>query len=377
MKDGQKTYHRLPPKKICLLLPGLNAGGTENYVLRYLRHFSHVDNYTIVVRSGCTGDLFKEYTKLPIEISYKPIGFLNPVRWYAFYTFLSKRKFDSLCDFNGNFGGIPLLIGKISGIEKRLVFYRRSSDAFEHSILKAMYNKLVNYLVYKCSTKILSNSHEAIENFFNYRSPDDPRFKVIYNGINFSELEIKYSKRHCQVVLGIDGRKHVIGHVGRYDPSKNHETIFRVARTIKSYRDDVVFVFCGRGTESLIFRDLLVKFDIDDICLTLGVREDIPLVYHSFDLFIFPSITEGQPNALIEAMGIDLPIIASNIKPIKECTPDHVLHNLIDPYDVEKYCKTILGIIDGDLDIGDFQCGRFVREKFEADLNFLKFREQL
>src|SRR5690606_10939585 len=59
----------------------------------------------------------------------------------------------------------------------------------------------------------------------------------------------------------------------------------------------------------------------------------------TMNCFLFPSITEGQPNALIEAMVLGIPCIASNIEPIKETI--EATNNLFAPQDVNGFVKTI------------------------------------
>ena len=54
----------------------------------------------------------------------------------------------------------------------------------------------------------------------------------------------------------------------------------------------------------------------------------------NFDVFYFPSVTEGQPNALIEAIMCNIPILASHISPIKEVIPKKYFNLLVDPFDV-------------------------------------------
>src|SRR5690606_33929956 len=73
-------------------------------------------------------------------------------------------------------------------------------------------------------------------------------------------------------------------------------------------------------------------------------RPDIPKVLNTLDCYYFPSITEGQPNALIEAMISGLPIVASDIDPIKECVPPFFIDELVPPLSVDHAVQKILDI---------------------------------
>src|SRR5690606_15090444 len=74
----------------------------------------------------------------------------------------------------------------------------------------------------------------------------------------------------------------------------------------------------------------------DKSIFLLENRKDIPKVLNAFDLYYFPSITEGQPNALIEAWIKGIPFLASNIKPIKDIVPEELYSYLSNPLDAEK-----------------------------------------
>src|SRR5690606_26927613 len=132
----------------------------------------------------------------------------------------------------------------------------------------------------------------------------------------------------------------VIGHVGRYDPSKNHQTIAEVAERLCQNNSILFFVLCGKGTDSKECKALFNKVPENQIKF-LGNVNNIEQLYPAFDLFYFPSVTEGQPNALIEAMLSDLPVVASNIEAIKECFPIDKIYQLVSPTDIEGAIITI------------------------------------
>ncbi|MNT34782.1 Glycosyltransferase Gtf1 [compost metagenome] len=98
---------------------------------------------------------------------------------------------------------------------------------------------------------------------------------------------------------------------------------------------------CGKNTDVYLNKSVEENIFLKDKVKVLGYRDDVSSMLTIFDLYFFPSITEGQPNALIEAMVAGVPIIASNIKPIVETTPE-ILHNeLVDPFDVQGFCERI------------------------------------
>lgn len=364
-------------KNICFLVTGLNAGGIENYVLRFLNYLPDKNNITVVVRDERKGDLYDKYIQTGVNLKFQGVGYINPLKLLRLYKFLKENNFDVVCDFNGNFAGLTILIAKFAGVKKRITFYRRSSNAFQESKLRLVYNRIMNKLVYKHSTDIFSNSRHALHFFFPNRSDDDNRFKVIPNGIDPEIFNIKESKEEARKILGIPGDKFIIGHIGRYDSSKNHKTIFEVAKLLTARNDNLIFVFCGRGTDSKEFLEQLDKFSIKDFCIPLGLQKNIPLVLKSFDLFYFPSITEGQPNALIEAMMTGLPVIASDIPPIKEVIPESGHKFLVPAKDIEASVKIINDLIAGSVFSESLIFKDEAILRFDMNKNFKLFYDEL
>jgi len=154
--------------------------------------------------------------------------------------------------------------------------------------------------------------------------------------------EYSEAKIQARTMLGLTSKGIIVGHVGRYDPAKNHETIFRVAAEVVKREPSVKFVFCGKGTDSAAFRRRLDFHGIENQCIALGLQPNMPRVYRCFDVFYFPSVTEGQPNALIEAQLSKVPFIASNIPGIRDVVPPTLRSELIPAESVEEGVTAII-----------------------------------
>ncbi len=364
-------------KKICFIIPGLNAGGMENYLLRFLNFLPEKSGVTVMVRNGEKGDLWNEYEKTGVNIRFQGIGYLDLLKWIKLFRYFNKEKFLTVCDFNGNFAGITMLISRHAGVCNRISFYRRSSDAFKQQWFRQTYNKMANSLVYYNSTKIFSNSQHAIDCFFPYRDPGDNRFKVIPNGIDPTTFNLRANVSEARRYFNLPQDKFIIGHVGRYDPAKNHETIFKVAQRLKPEEPNIIFLFAGRATDSHAFHERVHFYGIEDICFCLGLQTKIPFLYKTLDLFYFPSITEGQPNALIEAIMSGLPVIASDIPAIKEIFDKIDTDFLITPLDVDLACQTIKQACSDLTKLKACILKEKVTEKFHMDKNFNLFLKEL
>ena len=181
-------------QRILFILPTLHAGGAENYALRFINHYKDKYDFHVLSLNLNKGDLHQAFIMANVSVNYLSIGYFNFVKAFRFYKLLKKNKFNAICTFNGNFGGLPLFVAKIAKVKNRIAFYRRSTNAFGNNKFKLGYNKLANLLVRKNATSILSNSTFALKNFHEKYYKFDPRYIVISNGVNVIDFDIEITK---------------------------------------------------------------------------------------------------------------------------------------------------------------------------------------
>ena len=334
-------------KKVAFLLTGLNSGGLENYLLRFLKFYKEEIDATVVCKGGYMGDLKKDFEGLGVNIISIKLGYFNPVKFNELYQVLKNGEFESVCDFTGNFATLPLYLANLSGIKKRIAFHRGSNNRFRETPVKTFYNKIINRQLPSVATHVLANSKAAMEFFHKEIWENDPKFEVIYNGINASQF--LNSKKNLREDLGIPKAAFVVGHVGRYNEAKNHKTIIEVAVKLCKKHPDIYVVLCGKDVDEQL-RARVETVGLSDQIKLLGYRQDIIKVLNTLDCFYFPSINEGQPNALIEAMIAGLPVIASDIDPIQETVPKELNGFLVPPLNSELAINRILEIKNGNVE---------------------------
>lgn len=365
-------------KKRCVyFLTALNQGGMETYLLRFLDYSKGRNHSTVWCTSGTGGDLLDEYKKSADELVFKRLGYFSLGGYIYLYRWFKRNRPDTVCDFAGNFGGIVMLVAYLAGVKNRIAQYRGASNHFKETKGRLLYNAIVNKLVYRFATKILSNSEAALDFFFPNHKDSKKYFKVIPNGIPDEYFIIDSdSRQRKRVELGIPDGAFVVGHTGRYNYAKNHETIIKVAKELCGKYGDIYFVLAGKGT------DIELQQVVDDADLTgkvklLGYRRDVKELLAAFDLYYFPSVTESQPNALQEAMARGVPVIASDIAPIKECVPLEFVSKLVNPTDVAVASQRIEKLyLNRDM-LKEYVLTDWAREMYSESKRFKQMLEEL
>lgn len=123
----------------------------------------------------------------------------------------------------------------------------------------------------------------------------------------------------ARVSLGLPLDAEVIVAVGRQEFQKGHRYLLEAMPTIASVRPRALLLLAGRdGAETDHLRGVVEHPPLDRVVRFLGHRSDLPEVLAASDVLAFPSLWEGLGCALIEAMALRLPIVASDLEPVRE-----------------------------------------------------------
>lgn len=139
---------------------------------------------------------------------------------------------------------------------------------------------------------------------------------VIHNGIDVRRFaDVQKSKDEVQKELGIKKGSFVVGHIGRFDPVKNHSFLIDVFDAVCKRRNDAFLLLVGDGSGKEEAETKLGSLGLQGRYLILSHRPDIPQLMRAMDVFVFPSLYEGLPLALIEAQVSGLRCAVSDAVP--------------------------------------------------------------
>jgi glycosyltransferase involved in cell wall biosynthesis len=197
------------------------------------------------------------------------------------------------------------------------------------------------------------------------RLPDD-KVTVIERGRRPETLPIVSPARRAAArdKLGLPADAEVLVSVGRQEYQKGHRYSLVAVREL-SDRPDLVLLVAGRtGNESDELQQILTGMpETAARVQLLGHRPDVAEVLAAADLFVFPSLFEGMPGAVIEAMASGLPIVASDIEPVREVVDIGANAVLIAPRDASALAAAVRELLDDRLRMDDM--GNRSREIFE------------
>lgn len=161
--------------------------------------------------------------------------------------------------------------------------------------------------------------HDAIKGL---RIPPD-RLTVIPRGRDAARLGEPSADRKqiARIRLGIDPQRPLVVNVGRQEHQKGQRHLLVAANRLRTTFPELLVITVGReGHASVELNRLVERYDLEDSVRFVGHRDDVPEFLAAADIFAFPSLSEGLGGAVIEAMALGVPTVASDIAALREVT---------------------------------------------------------
>lgn len=116
--------------------------------------------------------------------------------------------------------------------------------------------------------------------------------------------------------LGLGEEEFALLSVGELIPRKNHALVLEALARLRQEGklEKIRYLICGRGKIEAELRQKAEALGVADRVAFLGYRKDVPQLCNACDLFVFMSLQEGLPVALMEAMACGLPVVCSRIR---------------------------------------------------------------
>jgi glycosyltransferase involved in cell wall biosynthesis len=192
---------------------------------------------------------------------------------------------------------------------------------------------------------MLTNSESAkVWLVSNSLCPED-KIAVIKNGISLEAVRGSQSPDSLKAELGVDEGP-VVGTVAKLRPVKGVRYFIEAAAMIHARHPSVKFLVVGDGSERERLRSLASRLGLNGHIILAGARDDARDLLGLLDVFVLPSLSEGMPWAVLEAMAVGLPVVATRVGGVPELVDDGRTGYLVEPRDAESISDSVCKLID-------------------------------
>ena len=159
------------------------------------------------------------------------------------------------------------------------------------------------------------------------------RVTHIHNSVDLRTVTARRSPDDVRRELGIDRATLLIGTASALSPGKGHAGLLRAARLILQKEPATKFLVVGSGPHERERLASAATLRVDGVCLIPGTRTEIHDLMAAMDIFVLPSLHEGIPTAILEAMALGKPVVATAVGGAPEIVQHGVTGLLVEPGD--------------------------------------------
>jgi glycosyltransferase involved in cell wall biosynthesis len=195
---------------------------------------------------------------------------------------------------------------------------------------------------YHQSDIIIRNNKKDIPLFISSGIDEKKIFHVEYGYDNKKYFPI--SKIESRRIIGIASQKRIILNIGRLSDEKGQKYLIEAMNSIAKKKPDVVCYIGGTGPSHDLLQKQIVELHLENNIKLIGFipDESMSLWMNTADLFVLPSLTEGNPTVMFECLGCGIPFIGTRVGGVPEVINSDDYGLLVDPGNSNDLAEKIL-----------------------------------
>jgi len=174
---------------------------------------------------------------------------------------------------------------------------------------------------------------------------------IVHNGFRTDQFYPSEMMR-CRMSLNLPLDKKIILTVGNLEPIKGQKYLINAIKKILNERNDILCIIVGAGKLEHVLKQQIQLLGLNDTIIMAGGKPHsiIPQWMNACDLFVLPSLNEGNPNVMFEALGCGKPFIGTKVGGIPEIITSDNYGLLVEPEDPQDLAQKILSALDREWD---------------------------
>lgn len=228
-------------------------------------------------------------------------------------------------------GGISCLLTKTAYIISERISTRKHWDWWKQGLSRVLASRAM---------AVIANS-VAGRRYWEAQ-PLHPACFVVANGLPLEEIDESTCGNFRD--LGIEDRGFHILFAGRLDEQKSPESLIRAMPLVSSEIPDAVAIICGKGPLRTVLEKMVIRYALQDKVFFLGYVEYLWSLMKMSHVLVSPSLYEGCPNVVMEAMACGCPLVVSDVLEHRELLGEESAL-FVSPYRPNDIAKAIIEVL--------------------------------
>lgn len=301
--------------KILFFTVDSRIGGTEKMVISLAASLPKEEFSVSILTIKPKGPLHEMARSLGISADTLGIrsrlnGFLAPMRLFRF---LLENRFDIIHTFLFQANNLGRVVGWLANVPVR-IGSQRSTDYWRRP-----YHDLLDRITIPFSRIIVSNSEAGRKMLMRRVGLASEKIVFIPNGVPPAAV---IPKEKAKEILGFSSEAFLIGSAGNLRAPKGYQYLLPAFREVALKYPEVKLLIAGEGPLRRTLERFSRRLGVSEKVFFLGFKKDLSVFYSGLDLFAMPSLWEGMPVALLEALSYGLPVVATAVSGIPEVMSD-------------------------------------------------------
>jgi glycosyltransferase involved in cell wall biosynthesis len=339
---SRRRESKLKKLSISYLVPSLNYGGSETLLLTFLKYLDKTKFVPEVHSFYDNGKLVSEFRENGITVFEWNAPRRDPVTFLRMLRFMRRRKYDILhthiFDWQGRvialFAGIPVII---------TTYHLVSDWDLTGNFVRYLKVKL-DSLTSRLNDKIIVVGEDVKRSAIQKGKIPAEKIVTVQNGIDVNAFCDSSDGEGIRSELGLNDRRIIIA-IGRLVEQKGHTWLIEAANILRKDYPDISVLIVGEGDLKDTLESQIRDNGLEGTVKLLGARRDIQKLLAISELYVMPSLFEGLPITLLEAMAAGKPIVATEVDGIRNVLRNGIEGLIIPPKESEGLAGAISDLL--------------------------------
>jgi len=324
------------------LFPPKRLGGTEIAAYNIAKHLATRSHHVHVITS-----LDKGLSKESIEdgfhihrVSRQKVKFLGIISYWLKVFWLLKKINPDIVHTQSIGAGIPGVLAK-KILKRPYVVWGRGSEIY----LPWRFKEVISKLVLRNADAVIALTEDMKREI---RKICDKDIYVIPNGVDLERFE-NLSRENIRRKLEITNEQKIVIFAGTLRPIKGVKYLIQAMNIIRQKNTKASLMLIGDGEERQSLEELVKESNLGDCVTFVGQvpNEEVLEYMAASDVFVLPSLSEGFPLVILEAMASGLPIVATKVGGLPEIIKEGDNGFLVEPKDSVEITEKVLLLLQG------------------------------